>query len=125
MDDISEFLLGPQRGGSSTFGLVLTVIAVALASALMLYLARCYVQERRIRKRVARRVHQPYGGNIVPPEVISCAARLSETKRLPKKSSRILPLPQCDSAVTKVRRRSHSPHPWKLAHLRSDAATPH
>ena len=58
MDDISEFLLGPQHGASSIFGVVLTVVAIALATALMLYLLRCYVQERRIRKRVAMRVHQ-------------------------------------------------------------------
>ena len=51
MEDISELLLGPQRGASSTFEIVLTVVVVALAMALMLYLLRCYVQERRLRRR--------------------------------------------------------------------------
>ena len=121
MDDISELLLGPQRGASSTVANGLTVIVVALAVGLMLYLLRCYVQERQIRKRVARRVHRPYGGNIVPPEAI-CSRELSETKRLRRKSSRVLPLPHCDPSVVKVRR---APHPWKQNRIRTDSPTPH
>ena len=123
MDDVSEMLLGPQRDSTSALGIVLTLLAVALATALMLYLLRCYVRERQIRKRVARRVHQPYGGNIVPPEVI-WSKDLSETKRLRRKSSRVLPLPHCDSSVVKVRR-ARPPHPWKQNHLRTEAPTPH
>ena len=123
MDDISQFLIGPQRGASSTVEIILTVVFVALAVALMLYLLRCYVQERQIRKRVARRIHRPYGGNIVPPEVI-WSRELSETKRLRRKSSRVLPLPRCDSSVIKVRR-ARRPHPWKQNHLRTDSPTPH
>ena len=102
MEDISELLLGPQRRDSSTFDIVLTVIVIALATALMLYLLRCYVQERRIRRRVKQRIHRRYGGNIVPG--------LSETKRLRKKSSRVSPLPHCDSSVIKVRRRALRTH---------------
>ena len=120
MDDISEFLLGPQRGASSTVGIVLTVIVVALAVALMLYLLRCYIRERQIRKRVARRIHQSYGGNIVPPEAI-WSVELSETKRLHRKSSRVLPLPSCDRSVVKVRR---APHPWKQYRSHIDSLTP-
>ena len=120
MDDISEFLLGPQRGASSTVGIVLTVIVVALAVALMLYLLRCYVRERQIRKRVARRIHQSYGGNIVPPEAIR-SRELSETKRLRRKSSRVFPLPHCDRSVVKVRR---APHPWKQYRSHIDSLTP-
>jgi len=123
MDDISEFLLGSQRGASSTVSIVLTVIVVALAVALMLYLLHCYVRERQIRMRVARRVHQPYGGNIVPPEAIG-SRELSETKRLRRKSSRVLPLPHCDRSVVKVRRVCRL-HPWKQNHLRTDSPTPH
>ena len=123
MDDISGFLLGPQRGASSTAGILLAVIAVGLAVAMMLYLLRCYVRERQIRKRVARRIHQPYGGNIVPPDVV-CSRDLSETKRLRRKSSRVLPLPDCDCSVVKVRR-ARRPHPWKQTQLRTDSPTPH
>jgi hypothetical protein len=123
MDDISEFLLGPQPGASSTVGIILTVIVGALAIALMLYLLRCYVRERQIRKRVARRIHQPYGGNIVPPEAIR-SRELSETKRLLRKSSRVLPLPHGDSSAGKVRR-ARPPHPWKQHHLRTESPTPH
>jgi len=122
MDDISELLLGPQRSTGSTFGIVLAVIGVALASALMIYLLRCYVQEALIRKRVKQRVCQPYGGNIVPAEAMSSARALSETKRLHKKSSRMLPLPPRDDCRLKVRRRGV--HPWKQR-LLDDTATPH
>jgi len=116
MEDISELLLGPQRSSISTFEIVLTVIVIALATALMLYLLRCYVQERRLRRRVKQRVHRRYGGNIVPG--------LSETKRLRKKSSRVLPLPHCDSSLIKVRRARRS-HPWKRHQFPMDSPTPH
>ena len=116
MEDISELLLGPQRGASSTFNIVLMVIVIVLATALMLYLVRCYVQERRMRRRIQARVHRRYGGNIVPG--------LSETKRLRKKSSRVLPLPHCDNSVIKVRR-ARGPHPWKRHRFPMDSPTPH
>ena len=119
MDDISELLLGPQRGASSTVSIVLTAIVAALAVALLLYLLRCYVRELQIRKRIARRVHRPYGGNIVSPEAI-CSRELSETKRLRKKSSRVLPLPDCDRPVVKARR---ARHPWKQ--IRTNLPTAH
>jgi cell division protein FtsN len=122
MDDISELLLGPQRSASSTFGMVLITVVGALAAALMLYLLRCYVQERQLRKRIARRVHQPYGGNIVPPEMM-CSENLSETKRLRRKSSRVLPAPHRDGSAIRLRRAR--PHPWKQNYLRVDSATPH
>jgi hypothetical protein len=118
MDDISELLLGPQRSPTSTFGIVLAVIAVGLAGVLMIYLLRCYVQEARIRKRVKQRVHQPCGGNIV-----LSAKSLSETRRLRNKSSRILPAPHRDNGAIKLRRRS--PHPWKQDRFRTDSPTPH
>ncbi|HZO85275.1 MAG TPA: hypothetical protein VFC26_08690 [Verrucomicrobiae bacterium] len=116
MEDISELLLGPQRGSTSTFDIVFTAIVIVLAAALMLYLLRCYVQERRVRNRVKQRVHRRYGGNIVPG--------LSETKRLRKKSSRVLPLPPCDNSVIKVRR-ARRPHPWKRDRFPMDSPTPH
>ena len=120
MDDISELLLGPQRSGTSGLGIVLAVIAVVLASLLMAYLLRCYLQEVRIRKRVQRRVHQRYGGNIVPS-----IQALSETRRLRKKSSGILPAPRRDDGVIKIRRRSRGPHPWKQNRFPTDSPTPH
>ena len=122
MDDISEFLLGAQRSAGSTFGRVLGVIGVALAIALTVYLLHCYVREALIRKRVKQRVCQPCGGNIVPAEVMSSARALSETKRLSRKSSRVLPLPPRDDCRLKVRRRGV--HPWKQR-VPEDAPAPH
>ncbi len=124
MDDVSEFLVGPQRSTVSGFGIVLAGIAVALAGALMIYLLRCYVQERRIRNRIKRRAQQPYGGNIVPPELMS-AKVLSQTRRLRKKSSGILPAPHRVNDAFKARHRSRGPHPWKQDRFRSDSPTPH
>lgn len=124
MDDVSEFLLGPQRSAVSGFGIVLALIAVGLAGALMIYLLRCYIQERRIRKRIKRRAQQPYGGNIVPPESMP-AKMLSQTRRLRKKSSGILPSPHRDNDAIKVRRRSRGAHPWKQPRFRTDSPTPH
>lgn len=86
----------------------------------MSYLLYCYLQERRIRKRVQRRVCQAHGGNIVPPEaMVTTHKPLSETRRLRRRSG-VLPLPR--SPTLKVRRR---PHPWKHNRLRVDPATPH
>jgi hypothetical protein len=103
---------------------VLTVIVVALAAALMLYLLRCYVRERQIRKRVARRVHQPYGGNIVPPEVVFIGTE--NTPRPARKKSTVILRPnQWDNAAVKHRRRTHGPHPWKQDRFRRESPTPH
>ena len=124
MDDVSEFLLGPQRSAVSGFGIVLALIAVGLAGALMIYLLRCYIQERRIRKRIKRRTQQPYGGNIVPPELMLVKV-LSQTRRLRKKSSGILPSPHRVNEANKVRRRSRGAHPWRQDRFRTDSATPH
>ena len=124
MDDVSEFLLGPQRPSVSGFGIVLSLVAVALAGALMVYLLRCYLQERRIRKRIQRRTQQQYGGNIVPPELMPSKV-LSQTRRLRKKSSGILPAPHRINDPIKARRRSRGMHPWKQNRFRTDSATPH
>jgi hypothetical protein len=123
MDDISQLLLGPQRSTGSTFGVVLTVIATALAGALMIYLLRCYIQETLIRRRIRQRVHQPCGGNIVLAEFVPCGKALSQTNRVGKKLSTPLPvLPRNDGHV-KHRRRSTG-HPWKRDYFRSDSPTP-
>lgn len=124
MDDVSEFLLGPQRSSVSGFGIVLSLIAVALAGALMIYLLRCYLQERRIRKRIQRRTQQQFGGNIVPPELMPSKV-LSQTRRFRKKSSGILPAPHRVNDAIKLRRRSRGMHPWKQNRFRADSATPH
>src|SRR5688572_22601482 len=114
MDDVSEFLVGGQRASGSTFGVVLAIVAVLLATALMGYFVWCYARERRIRKRMERRAVRPDGGNVVPP-----IQELSETKRLKRKSSRTLPWPQSESDEGRVRRRRH---PWKQK--RFDSPTP-
>jgi hypothetical protein len=119
VEDISEFILDPQRPAGSTFGVVLAVVAVLLASGFMLYLLRCYVQERRIRKRVRQRAHRQFGGNIVPAQV------LSETRRLRRKSSSVLPAPHRNGGGIKLRRRSRGPHPWKQDRFQADSPTPH
>lgn len=121
MDDISALLLGPQRGSHA--GVVFTVIAVAVAGALIIYLLRCYVQESLFRKRVKQRVHQQWGGNTVPAEAAPGARVLSETRRLGKKSSRALPRAQRATDRTKVRR--HGIHPWKQNMFSADLPTPH
>jgi len=121
MDDISEFLTGPQRATGSSFGIVLTVIALVLASALLLYFLRCYIQETLIRKRVKRLVHQAHLGNIVPPEVIF--SDLSEPGVRGQKSVRP-PNPSFENRTVKVRH-ARRPHPWKQNRLSADSATPH
>lgn len=95
------------------------MLAVGLAFGLMIYLLRCYVQERRIHKRVQQRVHRSYGGNIVPPQA------LSETRRLRKKSSSILPAPHRHAGSIKLRRRLRGPHPWKQDRFPNNSPTPH
>src|SRR5688572_6152651 len=119
MDDLSELLTGSERVSSPPFGTVLALIAVALAAGLLAYLLWCYLRERQIRKHIKQRVHRRYGGNIVPPVM------LSETKRLHRKSSRTLPLPHRSESNIKLRRRSRGPHPWKQDRFRHDSATPH
>jgi len=125
MDDISEFLLGRQQTTPSSYAVVLTVIVGALAIGLMIYLLRCYVQEALVRKRVKRRICQPAGGNIVPPEAMPCAKALSETKRLRKKSSVMLPaLPQ-DDVWGRVRHVRRPRHPWKDNRFLDHSPAPH
>jgi hypothetical protein len=125
MDDVSEFLLGPQRFPNSSFNIILTIIAIGLAGALMIYLLRCYIQEVRLRKRIKRRVHRPYGGNIVLPEMMPGLKVLSQTRRLRRKSSGVLPPSHRDNSSVKVRRRLRGTHPWKHDRLRTDSPTPH
>jgi len=124
MDDLSEFLLGPQRSTGSTFGIVLTVIATAVASALMIYLLRCYIQETLMRRRIKQRVHQACGGNIVLAEFVPCGKVISQTNGLGKKLSRPLPALHRNDGQVKPRRRSRA-HPWKQDYFRSDSPTPH
>jgi hypothetical protein len=120
MDDISEFLVGPQHATTSGFGVVLTLIAITLAGALMFYLLRCYIQEGRIRKRIRQRSHQPFGGNIVPD-----AEPLPEARRPSKTPSIVLPPLHRDDHSIKVRRRSRGAHPWKQHHFHAESPTPH
>src|SRR5688572_4628731 len=122
MDDISELLLGPQRSTGSSFGIALAVIGTAVAVALLVYLLRCYVQEAFMRKRVKRLVCGSHGVNVVPSKAMPSETAFSETKRLRKKSSRILPSPHSADRKIKVRRRA--PHPWKQQFL-VDSPTPH
>ena len=125
MDDISKFLLGPGRSSDSSFGLVLPLIAALLAGSLLLCLLRFYIQERRIRKRIEKRVHQPYAGNIVPPEVVFVGADLDDLGRVGKHASAILPPARCDNGAVRHRRRVHGPHPWKQQRSRRESSTPH
>src|SRR5688500_18876024 len=124
MDDISQFLLGPQRSTGSTFGIVLAVIAAALASALMIYLLRCYIQETLIRRRIKQRVHQACGGNIVLGEFAPCGNVIAQSNGVGKKLSRPLPSLHRDDRHVKPRRRSRA-HPWKQDYFRADSPTPH
>src|SRR5687768_3913374 len=120
MDIFSE-LLESQRSTTSSFGIVLALIGVALAGALLIYLLRCYVQEALFRKRVRRRVHQHCGGNIVPAE--ATPAELSETRQLARKSSPILAPGDQTNASSQARR--HSVHPWKQTRFSVESGTPH
>lgn len=120
MDDISEFLVGPQHATTSGFGVVLTLIAITLAGALMFYLLRCYIQEGRIRKRIRQRSHQPFGGNIVPAIELPV-----ETENSLKKRPVVLPPLHRDEPSIKVRRRARGAHPWKQAQLHMESPTPH
>ena len=125
MDDISDMLVGPQRSAtSSNFELALAVLGIVLALALMIYLARCYVQESLIRRRIRKRVHQPCGGNIVTPQMVCSLPALSETRRITKKLSRTLPPLRSENDALKVRRPRRR-HPWKHDRFRTDAPTPH
>jgi hypothetical protein len=125
MDDISEMILGPQRSATgSKFDFVLAVIGIVLALALIVYFARCYVQESLMRRRIKKRVHQAQGGNIVMAEMICTVPPLSETRGIPKKLSRSLPPLRRENDSLKLRR-SRRPHPWKHDRFRADSPTPH
>jgi hypothetical protein len=125
MEDISEFILAPQRSVTgSKFELVLAVIGIVLAVALMIYFARCYIQETLIHRRVKKRVHQACGGNIVMAEMVCTVPALSDTRRIPKRPSRTLPPVRRENDPIKIRR-PRRPHPWKHDRFRTDSPTPH
>ena len=125
MDDISEMILGPQRSATgSNFEIVLAVMGIVLALALMIYLARCYVQETLVRRRIKKRVHQTCGGNIVMTEMVCTIPPLSETRRIPTKLSRTLPPLRRENDSLKLRR-PRRPHPWKHDRFRADSPTSH
>src|SRR5687767_14725665 len=125
MDDISEMLLGPQRSATgSKADIVLAVVGIVLALAVMIYFARCYVQETLMRRRIKKRVHQACGGNIVTPEMVCTVPALSETRRISKKLSRTVPPLRRENDALKLRR-PRRPHPWKHDRFRADSPTPH
>jgi hypothetical protein len=106
MDDISEFLLGPQRSSGSTMGLVLGLIAIAGALALLGYFGWCYFRERQIQKRVRERVKRQCGGNIVPTLPVSPdASALLESRSRTTGNG-------CEDRVMRHHRR-RGRHPWK------------
>src|SRR5688572_16122340 len=113
MDDISEFLLGPQRSSGPMTGMLLAAFAVLVAAALLAYFGWCYFRERQIRKRIRERVKRRCGGNIVPTLPLS-----TDTKR------------RCEESASAPAMREHRPaavrrrrHPWKRRNRESP--TPH
>ena len=116
MDEVSQFLMSPQRPSGSTMGIVLGLIASLGALALLGYFGWCYYREWRIRKRVQERVKRQCGGNIVPilPVSPDTSWRSEESRTS---------LAMSEDSPSLMRRRARRAHPWK----RSDreAATPH
>jgi hypothetical protein len=116
--DVSELLLGSHPSSVSISSVAVGLVATLLAAALMGYFTRCHLQERRIRKRIAKRSHQLYGGNIVLPEQMPRVKSVAETAPQNPKSD--LPTTTRSELHPNPHRRSRYPHPWKQNPLRAD-----